>query len=204
MNASLTFPTIPMRTSLAYPLRLLSVALVALALVGCDSNDDDDGLGGDTDGTATVQGADIPAISGNAYAVLDSDNEFAIAIFNGSFQQIGTTTDAWVVLATDDPTGVPPNGTYAIGDDGDGADFEGGYLKFNAANPQAFSSASVEAESGTLTITSSSNDAVRGTYRFTGTLVEVEGSTQTTTPGVTISGSFDAEVLRNTDIPDDF
>ncbi|MEO1630931.1 MAG: hypothetical protein AAFU38_09150 [Bacteroidota bacterium] len=184
--------------------RFLPALLFAcLVAVGCDSTDPDDPAGGGGNGggngnaTGTVQVGNDSAtdIAGSAYGVLASDGEFGIIIFDGAYELFGTAqVSAYTVLAQDSPSGIPARGTYSIGDS-DG--YLGGYADIDGND--FLNATFIDAESGTLTVTSSSSDRIVGTYQFTGELFRGQ-STQGTT---TVSGSFDAPIFREDDFPDE-
>ncbi|MEM6782383.1 MAG: hypothetical protein AAF624_01425 [Bacteroidota bacterium] len=178
--------------------RILPALLLTLfVLVGCDSSDDLDAADDIANSTGTVQvGNDAAAdITGNAYAVLTSNGEFGLIIFDGAYETFGTAeVAAYTVIARESQSGIPDRGSYPISES---SGFMGLYANLDASN--FLNSTFINAEVGTLSITSSSSSRVVGTYTFSGELIQG----QTTNGTTTVSGSFDAPIFEEDDFPDE-
>lgn len=123
--------------------------------------------------TATVSGAASRSLSGQA-GFLVTTNLFSIALNNGS----GNGSIQFSRLA-----GVPAAGTYSL--DASAAQNSGAFAAIYSGGAQE----NYVSTSGSLTITSSSADRVKGSFNFTGT------GGASGTASVTITGSFDAPRL---------
>ena len=123
--------------------------------------------------TATVSGAASKSLSGQAGFVVTT-NFFSIALSNSS----GNGSIQFSRLA-----GVPATGTYQL--DASAAQNSGAFAAIYSGGAQE----NYVSTGGSLTITASSADRVKGSFNFTGT----GGTSGTAT--VTITGSFDAPRL---------
>lgn len=180
-----------------FPFHLLLSLLLVLPFAACDSDGDDDGNGngnGDIgDADVTISGDVEGSFSGNAYFVDDSneDVDFAIGLFSGSITT--PNTGQIVVLGLDGDR--PDEGTYEIGADEDDTTLSGVYLDYTDG---ATSATLVIAQSGTLTISSSSSDRVVGTFTFTGQATSGGAGSLGT---ATVTGSFTAEFIEDVTVP---
>lgn len=140
--------------------------------------------------TASVVGDDINAnISGNAIFGLQENNlggsEWVVFMWTGVINSNAFD----VITIFRENLEIPAPGTYEIHDVEQGAagidDFLAGYVFAGSTAFAAFLSTS-----GTITITSSSDEEVRGTFEFTGALDDA--SFGVTAETATLSGSFTA------------
>lgn len=187
-----------MRRFSLLPALLLSVALT-FSLTACDSNDDDNDNGGGTNvgnSSVTVTGDITDSFSGNAYFVVDEEDEdvnFAIALISGAI----TNPNSGQVVALGRDGGRPGTGTYTIDTEGTNTDFHGGYTNYE--DESDFSG--VVADSGTLQITSSSASRIVGTFTFTGRAIDSDAPMDTTRTA-TVEGDFEAEFIDTDNVPD--
>lgn len=123
--------------------------------------------------TATVSGAASKSLSGQA-GFLVTTNLFSISLNNGA----GTGSIQFSRLA-----GVPAAGTYQL--DANAQQNSGAFVAIYSGGAQE----NYVSTTGTLTITSSSADRIKGTFSFTGT----GGTSGSAT--VTVTGGFDAPKL---------
>jgi hypothetical protein len=123
--------------------------------------------------TATVSGAASKSLSGQA-GFLVTTNFFSISLNNGA----GTGSIQFSRLA-----GVPAAGTYQL--DASAQQNSGAFAAIYSGGAQE----NYVSTAGSLTITSSSADRIKGTFSFTGT----GGTSGSAT--VTVTGSFDAPKL---------
>lgn len=152
----------------------LALALGSLALIaGCGDGPNPPKPPSTGSFTASVSGAASKNLSGQAGFLLTT-NLFSISLNDGS----GTGAIQFSRLA-----GVPAAGTYQL--DANAAQNSGAFAAIYSGGAQE----NYVSSSGTLTITSSAADRVKGSFSFTGT----GGTSGTAT--VTITGSFDAPRL---------
>lgn len=123
--------------------------------------------------TATVSGAASKSLTGQA-GFLVTTNLFSISLNNGA----GTGSIQFSRLA-----GVPAAGTYQL--DANAQQNSGAFVAIYSGGAQE----NYVSTAGSLTITSSSADRIKGTFSFTG----AGGTSGSAT--VTVSGSFDAPKL---------
>lgn len=173
---------------------LFSLFLI-LSFAACDSADDGDGDGNGGgvlgDANVTIDGDVEGSLSGSAVFGMDApNNNFGIALFEGDF--IATPTGEFVFIGYEG--GRPGEGEYQISNDESDSVFVGVYTS-DASNPTG--GTLISAQNGTLTITSSSSDRVVGSFTFTGPVFSGTGTQGT----ATVAGSFDAELVEESDFP---
>lgn len=159
------------------------VLIGALALAGCGDDDDrTTGTLGSFEGSIT--GAITATLGGNAVYGLDqNDDLFELALVNAPVAASPYT----IALGIIGRTTLPPNGTYTIG------------LSANNINGSLYVLSTAEfyyLNGGTMTITTSSENDVRGTFTFT-------AHHEDATPGtnsITITGSFTAECVPDAEL----
>jgi hypothetical protein len=171
---------------------LLFSLLLIFTFTACDSDGDDgDGNGngnGNTvgDSEVMVSGAVTDSFSGGAIFGADDDgSDFGLALFEGNLATGGLPSGAFVAFAREE--GLPPEGTYALGEEDGDMVISGGY----ASDFSGIIGATIVAsESGTITITSSSSDRIAGSFSFTGPAENSSGELGE----ATVSGTFDADL----------
>src|SRR5690606_9144513 len=134
----------------------------------CDSDgdDDDNGNGNGQIGNASVTvSGDIEATfsGGNAFFFVDDEDDdlgFGIGLFSGAI----TNPTAGQSVGFGRDGGRPAPGTYAIDAEDAGVEFTGGYVNYEGTGGDPTGATVVVAQTGTLTITSSSNDRVVGSF----------------------------------------
>lgn len=181
-----------------YSFHLFLSLLLALTFTACDSDENGDGNGNGGGGdvgnvSVTLSGGVDGSFSGNAFFVIDEDDEvdFAIGLFSGAI----TNPNAGEIVVLGRDGDRPGPGTYTIDAEASEANFFGAYVE-NLGN---FASATlVSAQSGTLEITSSSSDEVSGTFSFTGQAFTGSGTQLGET---TVSGQFTAEFIDQGNVP---
>lgn len=175
-----------------FSLHALLSLFLALSFTACDSAEEDGGsVIGDAD--VTIRGDLEGSLSGSAVFGTDPDDpndNFGIAIFEGELAT--TPTGEFIVMSYDG--GRPGEGTYQISSTSTESIFFGVYTT-DASNPTGGSI--VSATSGTLMITSSSSDRVAGSFTFTGPVFSGTGTQGT----ATVEGTFDAELVEESDFP---
>lgn len=169
-----------LRTSL----RFLLTLLLALGLTACDSDSDDDGGGGNNtfgSGNVSISGAVTASFSGDALYVAAQDvngtTGYVIYIVDGDFTA-GQTTGFRALY-------VGGEGTLTEGQTTLGEDADDGAAYYDGSSQSTF--AGVSATSGTLTITSISDDEVRGSVTFSGIYFDTADPQQQGTAQVTAS-----------------
>jgi hypothetical protein len=175
-----------------YSFHLILSLLFALTFTSCDSDEDGDGNGGGTvgEGQVTVTGDIDRSFSGSAVFGAYPEGGFEIALFEGSSAE--NPTGQFLTLGSDG--GVPDEGTYDINDLGTG-DTVFGVYQTDTSSSSGF--ISVFAESGTLTITSSSSDRLVGSFSFEGSLFSENGTQGT----ARVEGTFNAIFVDVNDLP---
>ena len=166
-------------------IRMLGLALLgALTLAGCGDDDDrTTGTLGSFEGNIT--GAITATLGGNAVYGLDqNDDLFELALVDAPVAAPPFTLALGIIGRTT----LPPNGTYTVG------------LSANNINGSLYVLAPDDFyylnPGGTLTITTSSENNVRGTFNFT-------AHHETAAPGtasITITGSFIAECVPDAEL----
>lgn len=167
--------------------RLLFTLLLVLPIAACDSDGDGDGNGNGGNigsATVTVTGDVQDSYSGSAFFTVDPDDtdiDFGLALFDGAIATAGQ--GRFVAIGGEGDR--PAAGTYPLNT---GTSVYGGaYANFTSQT----NFRSVVAESGTLTITTSSSTRLAGSISFTGSVV-----TQTGTSGTaSVEATFDAEFV---------
>lgn len=191
-------------------LTLFFGAALLLTLPACDSSSDgggDGGGGGNGGGnggggngssigtvSVTVSGDYEESFSGSAFFTVDDDDDFSLGLIGGTIFQTGTSQ----VVAFGRSGGRPANGDYSFGNDS--GDFDGGYTDLENTNGNPLNATFIEAEDGTVTITSSSDDRVAGSFSFTGTVISATNPTGSGT--ATVMGTFTADFIDPDDAPD--
>jgi hypothetical protein len=170
--------------------RLLFTLLLVLPLAACDSDSDGDGDGdGGGNGpnigssTVTVTGDVQASYSGSAFFTVDpddSDVDFGLALFEGAI----TTAGQGRFVAIGGEGSRPAVGSYPL--DTGSSVYGGAYADFTDQT----NFRSVVAESGTLTITSSSSDRIAGSISFTGSVVTQSGIGGTASVEATFNAEF--------------
>jgi hypothetical protein len=166
------------RTGLA-----LLATLVLAACGGDNTGPDGDGNGdgnGATSSKVTVSGgvtATYEGTAGFAGAENTEDGTSFFAIAGG--EEAEESTNAFMFVR--DNSARPGTGDYVIGDSDENENVFGGIVTTGDWL--------IGAESGTLKITSSSSDRIKGTFSFTGTAISAEN---TDGVEVTVTGTFDA------------
>lgn len=171
-----------------------------VVFMGCDSDSTEDGDGGGGGGggpapgpgeaRVAISGAASGSFTGDAFFTTDFDDTgegFAIVLFDGS---VVTLSDFVVFGNLGDR---PAPGEYDIS-----LFNPGGFFAYYFGFTSAEVSIGLFAESGTLTITSSSSERVVGAFSFTGPATDGDGME---IGAVTVSGSFSAVFVEDGEVP---
>lgn len=176
---------------------LLFSLFLALTFAACDSDGDGDSNGngnGNSDignANVTISGDVSGSFSGSAIFGADAEDGtgFTIVLFDQTITTLAT--GQFVAMGTDGER--PSPGQYDF-EAASGVSFGGGYFSSDGSTTGTI----VSAQSGTLTITSSSSDQVSGNFTFTGQAISNGGVAGT----ATVSGSFTAELINEFNVPD--
>lgn len=157
-------------------------------MVGCDSSEDPQDMDGLGDFEITLTGDITDNFTGaSTFAGSTTANSVGFGVF------LGSNPSGHVVSLLKNSADRPSTGTYQIVD---------GMTDFEDLNENEFIATYIGTGSGTTTttlsitgtlrITESSGNRLKGTISFTATGTSFDGTATTTDVDVTISGSFDA------------
>jgi len=185
-------------------LRILFSLLLALTFTACDSDGDDgdgNGNGNADDGefNSTLGGDLDGSFSGNAFFAVVEDESypggraFVLLLTDADFGSGDTQFTQYISFVRF--SGLPGEGNYNLADVEDGEpDIEGATYGIYVSLSGQTASQFLSSQSGSLTITESSSNGVRGSFNFEGIGFDTSNNQEV---NGSISGSFAAMPLSD-------
>ena len=166
---------------------MIPVCVLTLSCSGDDDNNDDNPIAGNSI-SFDIGGAETGSKEGMAYVVtVDSNDMYMISANDGTSLETQTFSLVFYKSFESDPLGNPAPGTYPIATTAELLDTDGFWVVYT--NTQTGVDYGATGASGTLTITSNSNNQLKGSFQFS---AESQGNPATTIE--VTNGTFSAAI----------